>query len=218
MNQWLQTYLRFHYHCRWRACLSRKCRLLGIYANIISRFQPSFKEGTGEPSRVLHPGPPSASVRDHGFSDGLFDCLTDLPSCALSFLSPLSVILVWQIYDRTQPPPSILPLGAARYMEVVAIYGICVWISIIIPVVGLVSFGLCAYVVYCTYFIVADLHGVRQRADQGMVFLQAVCCHQCLLGQLTRQVNRETGFIPRLEWTPTARVVLPPRAPILECV
>lgn len=106
-----------------------------------------------------------------------------------------SPILLWQIYDRIRPSRLRLPLGVRAYGQVVAIYALCFFVGLTIPVMALVGLGLAAYILYETYRIVVDEYSIVNPPSQWLVAVQACCCHPCVISQLSRHVGRANGFI-----------------------
>ena len=132
------------------------------------------------------------------WSDGLFECFSDLGSCLLCSTPCLWPVLLFELLGRlrlAQGQRLRLPLGLEQPTHVVWLYAAAVAVLLFIPHFSWGAGILTARILYEVYLQVADIY----KLDTGNNFwapIQACCCQGCLLARLSRHVGRARGFIP----------------------
>ena len=147
--------------------------------------------GYSAPPQITINGPYYTPEREAAmyseWSDGLFDCCSDLGTCLLCCCYPVgSALLVYLVMER-------LP---ATYRKQAAILGIDIFAEPILAAcfflfVGCDTWIIATYMIYVLQRAVADRYKIE---DPGSLF-RSCCCSCCLLAQLARQTGRAQGFI-----------------------
>ena len=134
------------------------------------------------------------SLSNGAFSDELFSCCSD-PLSAILSIWPLSVITMWRIAERL--PLTRFPMGVRTTSAFIGLYCLCTFV-LIIPYVNYLGLVCLVFILYRIYMQTVEKFRIRQYPTEGMVLVQAVFCHCCLLSQVARHVGRAKGYIPPL--------------------
>jgi hypothetical protein len=134
------------------------------------------------------------------WSDELFHFLSHIGSCLMCTFVCFTPVLLWQVLSRLPRGDSmqLLPLGLSRVSVAALGYGLCV-AALIFLHGALALLGVIGAVVILEQ-TARMVMGRYKLEDPPKVelWLQAICCHGCLLARLARHVGRARGFIPPL--------------------
>jgi len=133
------------------------------------------------------------------WSDELFHFLSHIGSCLMCSFVCFSPVLMWQVLSRLprgEGTSDLLPLGFTRVSLATAGYAICLLsftffhgpIALCGAIGSIVILEQAARMVKSKYKL--------EEPNKIELWLQAICCHGCLLARLARHVGRARGFIP----------------------
>ena len=102
---------------------------------------------------------------------------------------------MWRIAERL--PLTRFPMGVRTTSAFIGLYCLCTFV-LIIPYVNYLGLVCLVFILYRIYMQTVEKFRIRQYPTEGMVLVQAVFCHCCLLSQVARHVGRAKGYIPPL--------------------
>jgi len=132
------------------------------------------------------------------WSDEVFHFLSHPGSCLMCSFLCFWPVLLWQILSRLPRNAELLPLGLTRVSLATSGYAACLLACVLLHgPLALAGFVGSAVILEQTARLVMGRYQIAEPSKVEL-WLQAVCCHGCLLARLARHVGRARGFIPPL--------------------
>lgn len=132
------------------------------------------------------------------WSDELFHFLSHLGSCLMCTFVCFLPVLMWQVLTRLPRRGDLLPLGLSTVSLATTGYTLCVLaFGFAHGIVALLGYIGAVVILEQTARMVMSRYTLTD-PTKAELWLQAVCCHGCLIARLARHVGRARGFIPPL--------------------